>query len=58
MATQAQVTASVNNSPVHLVERILTNPDQTVTTPPQVAAAATVADLITALSTIGIIEKI
>lgn len=56
MATQAQITASVNNSPVAWIERVLTNPDQTVTTPPVVAAGAAVATLITALGQIGVIE--
>lgn len=58
MATQAQVTASVNNSPQHLLERMMANPDQTTTTPPQVAAGAAVATLITALGQVGIIEVV
>jgi hypothetical protein len=58
MPTQTEITATVNNSPVHWTERVLANPDQTVTTPPQVAAGATVATLITALGQIGVIEVI
>jgi hypothetical protein len=56
MPTQAEITTSVQNSPVAWVEGVLTNPDQTVTTPPQVAAGAAVATLITALGQIGVIE--
>lgn len=58
MATLAEITASLNNSPQHWVERVLANPDQTVTTPPQVASGATVATLITALGQIGVIEVV
>jgi hypothetical protein len=58
MPTQTEITASVNNSPQHLLERMMANPDQTTTTPPQVAAAAAVGTLITALGQVGIIEVI
>lgn len=58
MPDLADITASVNNSPQHLLENMMANPDQTTTTPPQVAAAATVATLITALGQVGIIEVI
>lgn len=50
--------ADISNSPVHLVENIIRAPDQTTTTPPQVASGATVATLITALGQIGVIEVI
>ena len=50
--------ADISKSPVHLVEKMITNPDHTTTTPPQVAAAATVGTLITALGQIGVIEVI
>lgn len=50
--------ADISKSPVHLLEKMIKNPDQTTTTPPQVAAGAAVATLITALGQIGIIEVI
>jgi hypothetical protein len=56
MPTQAEITASVNNSPQHLLERMMANPDQTVTTPPIVIAAVTLPNLVLALATTGIIE--
>lgn len=56
MPTLAQITASVNNSPQHWGENVVRNVDQTTITPPQVAAAITLPNLVLALATTGIIE--
>lgn len=56
MPDLADITASVGNSPQHLLENIVANPDKTVNAPPQVAAAITLPNLVQALADVGILE--
>lgn len=48
--------ADTSMSPIHLVQNMIRNPDQTTIVPPQVAAAITLPNLVLALASIGIIE--
>ena len=56
MPTQAEITASLANSPQHLLENILANVDHTTATPPQLSSASTAAQIVAALSTVGYVE--